>query len=172
MKQQAIFVMALAMLMIPTTSSPQADRAASAQEQFIGTWKLVSYVREDVSTAAKSDVLGARPSGFINYGPDGRMILIIVAGDRKKPAGPIATPEESQALISSMLSYAGTYTVDSTARTVTHRVDVSWNESRTGETYVRNYKLEGDKLILTTPASTDPVTGQKTVRTLVWQKWK
>jgi hypothetical protein len=167
-----ILALALGILVAPIAAWTQTDHATSATQPFIGTWKLVSYVREKIPSGAKSDVLGPHPSGYINYGADGRMILIIVAGDRKRPAGPIATPEEAQALIGSMLSYAGTFTVDTEAKTVTHRVDVSWNESRTGETYVRNYKLDGDKLILTTPASTDPVTGKKSVRTLVWQKWK
>ncbi len=43
--------------------------------------------------------MGAHPSGYINYGSDGRMIVMIVGSDRKKPAGPIATPDEAQALI-------------------------------------------------------------------------
>jgi hypothetical protein len=46
--------------------------------------------------------MGAHPSGYINYGPDGRMIVIIVGSDRKKPAGPVATPDEAEALIRSM----------------------------------------------------------------------
>jgi hypothetical protein len=169
---RTILALALATLVAPIPVSTKTAKATSASQQFIGTWKLLSYVREEIPSGAKSDVLGPHPSGYINYGPDGRMMIIIVAGDRKKPAGSIVTPEESQVLISSMLSYAGTYSVDSEAKTVTHRVDVSWNESRTGETYVRNYQLDGDKLILTTSASTDPVTGKKSVRTLVWQKLK
>ena len=67
--------------------------------------------------------------GYINYGPDGRMIVIIVGSDRKKPVGPVATPNEAEALIRSMLAYAGGYTVDSEAKTITHQIDVSWDQS-------------------------------------------
>jgi Lipocalin-like domain len=86
---------------------------------------LVSYVREEIPSGAKSNVMGAHPSGYINYGRDGRMIVIIAGSDRKKPVGPVATPEEAEALIRSMLAYAGAYTLDSGAKTVTHHIDVS-----------------------------------------------
>jgi hypothetical protein len=100
------------------------------------------------------------------------MIVIIVGSDRKKPVGPTATQEEAQALIRSMLAYAGTYTVDSSAKTVTHHVDISWDQSRTGQSQLRTFKLDGDRLTLTTQPSNDPATGRKTVRTLVWERMK
>jgi hypothetical protein len=149
----------------------QGDAASSDRQRLLGTWKLVSYVGEEVVPhGARSDVMGPRPSGYINYGPDGRMIVIIVGSDRKKPVGPIATQKEAQDLIRSMLAYAGTYTVDSSAKTVTHHVEISWDQSRTGTTQVRTYKLDGDRLTLITQPSNDPATGKKTVRTLVWEK--
>ena len=58
------------------------------------------------------------------------------------------------------------------AKTVTHHIDVSWDESRTGESYERTYKLDGDRLTLTTRPSKDPATGKKTVRTLIFEKLK
>jgi hypothetical protein len=150
----------------------QTGQSASVQQQLLGTWKLVSYVREEVASGAKSDVMGAHPSGYISYGPDARMTVIIVGSDRKKPAGPVATPDEAEALIRSMLAYAGSYTVDSAARTVTHQIDVSWDESRTGVSLVRHYNLEGDRLTLRTEPSNDPATGTRTIRTLIWEKVK
>jgi hypothetical protein len=116
--------------------------------------------------------MGAHPSGYLNYGADRRMMVVIVGSDRKKPVGPVATPEEAEALIRSLIAYAGAYTVDSEAKTVTHHIDVSWDESRTGESYVRTYKVEGDRLTLTTLPSNDPATGKKTVRTLIFERTK
>jgi hypothetical protein len=153
-------------------ASAQTDQASSVQQQILGTWTLVSYVREEIPSGAKSDVMGAHPSGYINYGRDGRMIVIIVGSDRKKPVGPVATPEEAEALIRSMLAYAGTYTVDSETRTVTHHIDVSWDQTRTGESHVRTYKLDAGRLTLTTQPSNDPATGKKTVRTAIWERLK
>ena len=69
-----------------------------------------------------------------------------------------------------MLAYAGTYTIDSEAETITHHIDISWDQSRTGQDHVRSYKLEGNNLTLTTELSIDPATGKKTVRTLIWER--
>jgi Lipocalin-like domain len=171
MKRAVLFII-LAVVALPWRASAQTDQAKPIQQQILGTWKLVSYVREEIPSGAKSDVMGAHPSGYINYGRDGRMMVIIVGSDRKKPAGPVATAEEAEALIRSMLSYAGTYTVDSEAKTVTHHIDVSWDQSRMGESHVRTYKLDGDRLTLTTQPSNDPATGKKTVRTLIWERLK
>jgi hypothetical protein len=153
-------------------ASAQTDQASAVQQQILGTWTLVSYVREEIPSGAKSDVMGAHPSGYINYGRDGRMIVIIVGSDRKKPVGAVATPEEAEALIRSMLAYAGTYTVDSETKTVTHHIDVSWDQARTGESHVRTYKLDAGRLTLTTQPSNDPATGKKTVRTVIWERLK
>jgi len=166
----AVLLVVIAVLSLPGHLSAQTDQANSIKQAILGTWKLDSYVREELPSGAKSDVMGARPSGYINYGRDGRMIVMIVGSDRKKPAGAVATPDEAEALIKSMIAYAGTYTINSEAKTVTHHIDISWDQSRTGTDHVRSYKLEGNTLTLTTELSTDPATGKKTVRTLVWER--
>ena len=149
-------------------ASAEADRASS--RELMGTWRLVSYVGEEVASGATSDVMGAHPAGYLSYGRDGRMMVIIVGSDRKRPVGPVATPEEAAALIRSMLAYAGTYTVDAAARTVTHHVELSWDQARTGESFLRTYRLQGDRLTLITTPSNDPATGRKTVRTVTWER--
>lgn len=165
---RAVVLIVLLVAALPTRVSAQTDQAKS----IVGTWKVTSYIREEIPSGAKSDVMGAHPSGYINYGADGRMMVVIVGSDRKKPVGAVATPEEAKALISSLISYAGAYTVDSEAKTVTHHVDVSWDESRTGKSFERTYKLDGDRLTLTTRPSKDPVTGKESVRTLIFEKVK
>jgi hypothetical protein len=162
----------LPLLSLAGPALAQAPPAGSDQERLVGTWRLVSYLGEEIPSGARSEVMGAHPTGYINYGRDGRMMVIIVASDRRKPAGTVATPAEAEALIRSMLAYAGTYTVDSEAKTVTHHVDASWDQARTGESLVRTYKLEGDRLTLTTRPSNDPASGKTTVRTVVWERYK
>jgi hypothetical protein len=170
--KRAVLLVVVAVLALPCHLSAQTEQATSIQQAILGTWKLVSYVREELPPGAKSDVMGAHPSGYINYGRDGRMIVMIVGSDRKKPAGAVATPDEAEALIKSMLAYAGTYTIDSETKTVTHHIDISWDQPRTGTDHVRSYKLEGNHFTLTTEPSTDPATGKKTVRTLIWERLK
>ncbi|MBV9608637.1 MAG: lipocalin-like domain-containing protein [Acidobacteria bacterium] len=171
MKRAAV-LMLLAIVCLPCQVMAQTRQAEPVARQFFGTWRLVSYVGEEVGSSTKSDVMGPHPSGYINYGPDGRMIVIIVGSDRKKPAAAVATPEEAQALLRTMLAYAGTYAIDANARTVTHYIDVSWDQTRTGESHVRAYKLDGDRLTLTTQPSRDPATGKQTVRTVTWERVK
>ena len=168
--KRAILLVVVAVLGFAWHTSAETEQANSVQQEILGTWKLVSYVREEVASGAKSDVMGAHPSGYINYGRDGRMMVMIVGGDRRKPAGAVATPEEARALLTSMLAYAGTYTIDTQAKIVVHHVEISWDQSRTGTDQVRSYELEEKHITLTTEPSADPATGKTTVRTLVWEK--
>ncbi|HYL02659.1 MAG TPA: lipocalin-like domain-containing protein [Steroidobacteraceae bacterium] len=168
MKRTVLIVLACCALLF--RASAHGDPASSVRQQFLGTWKLLSYVGEEVPAGARADVMGPAPSGYISYGGDGRMMVIIVGTGRKKPAAAVATPAEAQALLSSMLAYAGTYTIDESAHTVTHHIDVSWDETRTGESHVRTYRLAGDRLTLTTRPSRDPATGRQTVRTVTWER--
>jgi hypothetical protein len=168
--KQAILLVVVVMLGLAWHTSAETEQGNSVQQEILGTWRLVSYVGEEVGSGAKSDVMGAHPSGYINYGGDGRMMVMIVGGDRRKPARAVATPEEAQALLTSMLAYAGTYTIDTQAQIVVHHVEISWDQSRAGTDQVRNYKLEGKQITLTTEPSADPATGKTTVRTLVWEK--
>ncbi len=140
----------------------------SIHERLIGTWKLLSAVREEIPSGRKSDLLGPGPAGFITYGPDGRMMVVNVGGNRRKPAGGIATPAEAEALFRSLTSYAGRYTID--GNVITHHVEVSWNEAWTGTEQKRIARFEGNRAYLSTPPSADPITGTMSVRTMTWEK--
>ncbi len=133
-----------------------------------GSWKLVSAVREEIPSGATTSMFGEKPQGVLNYSPEGRMIALIAHGHRKAAAAGRATPAEAEALYRSMLSYAGDYTV--AGDVVTHRVDISWNEAFTGGEQKRHFKLDGNRLTLSTPQSHDPIDGKMSVRRLVWEK--
>src|ERR1051325_4188306 len=139
----------------------------STKERMIGTWRLVATVIEDLSTGIKTHAWGAGPVGFINYGPDGRMMVINVRAGRDKPAGAVPTAAEAAELFKSMLAYAGTYTVD--GDTVTHHVDISWNEAWTGTSQVRFARFDGNRVHLSTQPNPDPVDGRMSVRTMTWE---
>ena len=138
--------------------------------RLIGTWKLVSVVAEDLASGEKRDAWGPSPHGFINYGPDGRMIVINTRGDRSKPQGSAPTREEAADLFQGVLAYAGRYSVN--GNEVTHHVDISWNEAWTGTDQVRIARFDGDRVHLSTRPSPDPVNGRMSVRTMVWEKLK
>jgi len=74
-------------------AAPASAQAHCSGPQ-IGTWKLHSVVSVDVKTGQKSQDYGAHPSGFISYGSDCRMSVIILADARKAPAGVLPTDAE------------------------------------------------------------------------------
>jgi hypothetical protein len=98
------------------------------------------------------------------------MIALITRGDRKAPATGKPTTAEAETLYRSMLSYAGSFTVE--GGVVTHHVDISWNQTFTGGTQKRHFKFDGDRLILSTPQSHDPIDGKMSVRRMTWERLK
>ena len=133
-----------------------------------GTWKLVSAVREEIPSGATTTMFGEKPQGVLNYSPEGRMLALIAHGERKAAAAGRATAAEAEALYRSMLSYGGSYSV--AGDVVTHRVDISWNEKFTGGEQKRHFRLDGNRLTLSTPQSHDPIDGKMSVRRLVWER--
>ena len=129
----------------------------------------MSDVRKDVETGAMTENFGKHPQGFLTYGRDGRMSAIEVAEHRPK-AGDLAklTDVDRAALFKTMLAYAGTFSFD--GKVVTHHVDIAWNNNWTGTDQVRNARLEGRRLYITTNAQPSPIDGKLSVGILTWEK--
>ena len=141
---------------------------ALAADELYGTWKLVSFTQEVVATGQKTNVFGNAPKGFISYSRDGRMYAILAKDERPKPTEMSkATSEQRVELFNTMAAYAGTFVFD--GKTVTHNVDISWNENWTGTAQKRNVKIDGNKLSITTtiPSGID---GKPVVLALEWEK--
>ena len=153
------------------TSATNAEmQSKPLASRLLGTWKLVSVIREEIPSGAKIDLMGPNPQGVITYSADGRMVALLVRGDRNKPAANTATAAEAENLFRSVISYAGTYTI--AGNEVTHHVDISWNESWTGSKQIRIFKFEDNRVFLSTPVSPDPFDGKMSVRSMVWEKVK
>lgn len=134
----------------------------------LGTWKLQSFTTEDLVTGQKSDLFGAHPSGYLSYGSDGRMHAILAEEGRNAPTDLIPTDAERIRLYNGFSAYAGTYSIDGDQ--VSHHVDASWNQSWTGTTQVRKFRIEGSCLYITTLPDRNPVTGKESISELVWIK--
>jgi Lipocalin-like domain len=111
----------------------------------------------------------ANPNGFIIYGNDGRMLVLIVRRDRPKPESLDKITDQQRAdLHRSMTAYGGTYKFD--GKRVEHNIDISWNEVFTGTVLVREITKDGDRLIYTSPPARFSGDGRMSQNTLVWEK--
>ncbi len=143
--------------------------AYAGEDELYGTYTLVSRSQKVLDTGQVDTY--AKERGFITYGKDGRMFVIIVDGNRPKPESLAKMTDQQRAeLFRSMSAYSGTYKFDGKA--VEHHIDMSWNEVWTGTTQIRDVKKEGDKVILTTRPAPRPQDGKMAVTTLVWEKAK
>jgi hypothetical protein len=145
-----------------------ASAAMADNAPIVGTWKIQSFVREVTATGERQDEFGEKPSGYISYQPDGRMFAMLVADNRTKPKRPSPTDEEKARLFGTLIAYSGTYVVEGDK--VTHKIDVSWNQSWTGGDQVRFYKVEGRTLTITTAINVSPRDGREGRAVVVFTK--
>ncbi len=127
----------------------------------LGTWKLISITAIFPDGNVDKEAFGANPIGYITYTIEGKMMVIFSKGDRTLLSGNSASPltaaihqvpieERSQAL-STFNSYAGSYTFD--GNKVIHHVEIASIPNRVGKNLTRNFKLDGNRVTLTTPPS-------------------
>jgi len=121
-----------------TQSAIADDRA-----KLIGIWKLLSFENEFQDGSPRRAVYGQNPTGYIIFTAEGRMAAII-EGEGRKPA---KTDEERAALLRTMFAYSGLYRLEGD-KWIT-KVDVSWNPAWNGTDQLRFYKLDGDRLQVT-----------------------
>jgi hypothetical protein len=85
-----------------------SSQALAADLELPGTYRLVSEQRTIVDTGEVIPTTSSR--GYISYGADGRMIVLIVRNHRPKPDGAEhMTDQERIDLFRTMTTYAGTY---------------------------------------------------------------
>ena len=96
-------------------------------------------------------VYGAHPSGYTIYTAEGRAMAIYESEGRK----PAETDTERAALIRSMIAVSATYRLDGNDKYIA-KIDVSWNPSLRGQEQVRFYKVDGDRLEVTTGWAPSP----------------
>jgi hypothetical protein len=157
-------LLAISMMVFPTF-------AFAGDEEVHGTWMLVSSTRKVVDTGQEFDTYGKRPKGFITYGPEGRMMAIIVHDGRPKPESiDKMTDLQRTELFRTVLAYGGTYKFE--GNRISHNIDISWNEVWTGTTVIRDIRKDGDRLIYTTRPAPFSGDGKMSITTLVWERVK
>lgn len=127
--------------------------------RLLGTWRMLSWKRMLVPSGDESDALGPDPFGYINYAPDGRLMVFVLKSGRPRPRSNPPSPEEKIALFDSLFAYVGSYEVQDDR--VIHTLDGSWNELWTGTQQTRLLSFgDGGRLVYTTPETVDPMDGR------------
>ena len=147
----------------------QCAYAWADETSLLGTWQLKSFVREVAGTGERYNQLGDHPDGYINYSPDGRMLVFFVSADQPRPSQE-PSDEERIKLHKTMLAYGGTYTLS--PGKVVHRIDIEWDGRRLGSEQVRFYTVEGDRLLLKTEPNKSPVDGREGIGILTFERVK
>src|SRR5579883_946236 len=127
---------------LPASVLLRPANASAAVSGPVGCWRMLSFYEEELDTKIRRDLMGAHPTGFIQYSDEGRMGVLFVDGDRKAPAGGAATDAEAAKLYHSMLCYMGRYTIEGDK--VFHHIEVAWNQSWVGTTQTRYWSITSD----------------------------
>jgi hypothetical protein len=140
----------------------------SKAEQLYGTWRLVSWTRQIEETGETVTQFGKAPTGFLSYSADGRMLGIMVSDDRPRPSDLAAVSDRERAvLFNTVVAYGGTFEV--VGNQVVHKVDVSWNESWTGTTQRRDFRIDGSRLTIHVGPQIS-ADGRRSTGVLTWDK--
>ena len=143
----------------------------AAEEEIVGTYKLVSATRKILDTGEVKDAYGKNPSGSVIYEKNGRFIVIITADGRPQPESvDKITDEQRAALFKTLVAYGGTYIYD--GQKIEHHIDISWNEVWTGTTVIRDVRRENNRIVYTTRPAPFASDGKMNITTLVWEKVK
>jgi hypothetical protein len=111
-----------------------------------GAWR---YIGTTYDGKPRED-RGKNPPGIIIYDPSGHMAVQMVPVKEKRATAPI----------SQFLAYFGTYSIDEDAGTVTHHREGDLRAN--GEIdAVRQYRFEGDRLILSPVGSTQEIVWER-----------
>jgi hypothetical protein len=140
-----------------------------AASPLIGVWRLVSLeFRQENGEVVRpiqdlAGVLIYTVGGLVSAQliPPGRPRFAL--GDQER-----ATPEEIQTAFHGCTSYFGRYELDPAGGRVVHHVEASLYPNYEGQGQVRYYRLEGDRLEITTA----PILfrGNPRVFALVWER--
>jgi hypothetical protein len=146
------------------TQTAVADDGA----KLVGIWKLISCETQFQDGRDSRPCFGKNPAGYIIMTPQARMMAVL-EGEGRKPG---KTDEELAVLFRTMFAYTGMYRLEGD-KWIT-KVDVSWNPAWHGTEQVRFYKLESDRLQVTSAWAPSPLLpgAPMTRGVLMWEREK
>jgi hypothetical protein len=132
----------------PNLGNSDQAHNAKVERELVGTWRLLSAVLRSPDGEILSYPFGQDAVGKLTYTGGGQVWVKAAAHD--DPNG----------------WYTGTFDADASAGTVTHHIQYASNPSAMGTNQLRLYRLAGDRLTLSVPASTP----DSPVLELTWQR--
>ena len=91
-----------------SASSVQPQERPTTSQQVHGVWSLVTYLVEVKESDETFPPMGNNPSGYVIFTPEGRLAFTLSAEGRQAAE----SVEDSAGLLSSMIAYTGTYTLE------------------------------------------------------------
>jgi hypothetical protein len=143
---------------------------ADSLPNLVGTWRLVSCGAQASSGEIRYP-FGQHVVGQLFYDLRGNMSAHVMRVDRPTFASDDSgsgTDAEVRAAFEGHVSYFGTYTIDPSARTVTHHVRGASYPNWMGHDQIRYYRIDGSHLVLSTPPILDR--GETLEYILTWQR--
>lgn len=133
------------------------DVNADSLPNLVGTWRLVSCEAQASSGEIRYP-LGRHVVGQLFYDIHGNMSGHVMRVDRPTFASDdwgSGTDAEVRAAFEGHVSYFGTYTIDTSARTVAHHVRGASYPNWMGRDQIRYYRIDASHLVLSTPPILD-----------------
>jgi Lipocalin-like domain len=131
----------------------------------VGAWRLKSAYFQAQDSGDRLDLFGPDPYGRAVFDPDGHMVVLITAAERR----PAASPSEMAELVRSMAAYSGRWSLEGDK--LTTEVDGAWDPGWVGTQQVRYCTYDGQTMSARTmPIEHPAFPGQKVIGYLDWQR--
>ena len=134
-------------------------------KDFVGIWNLNSLERLSVDGKVLTRFNWI---GRIQYDNDGFMSVQLMEANRSLVDLDTVSYEDLKKAYLDYTAYYGKYSIDEEKGTVTHHVEGSWYSNWMNKDLTRYYKLEGNRLELTTEPEDEK--GTMIVWRLVWER--
>jgi hypothetical protein len=164
MKVLLITILAVGLTFTPTPRVSGEDLSSAV----VGTWKITSFTRKEVTTGKSAATFGEPPTGYAFFTKGGRFLIFATAKDRKKNEKPEPTDGERVDLFKSMFAWGGNYKVE--ASKVIYSVDIAWVPSWIGTTRTYEAQVDGNKLTITTPPFKSAQDGQDIIVVTTYER--
>jgi Lipocalin-like domain len=148
MDLRIMFVMAVLSAAFVALAVPADKSSAQTAKDIVGTWALVSDIADQGGRKVQSF---ANPKGLLVLDTNGHYVLAVARPGLPKLAANIrmtGTAEEN-----AVITHFGTYAVDESGKTINFRIETSTFANWDGTEQKRPFRLSGDQLKYTIPAS-------------------